>query len=177
MHTHWRRATLANTSRQSGLEESMNLCLLNEGRSAHSSAWKFHPITTEEKTAPLLTVRPAPVHDTLLFSQACDDLDALDAHIAFLGIPFGAAYDQFAVSSEQSQGPDAIRRATDRIVRGLDHYDFDLGGTLLDGQPVRMADCGNVAGHPSDPRIHQNNAEQAVRKILKAGAMPIVLGG
>ena len=34
-----------------------------------------------------------------------------------------------------------------------------------------------MSGHPSIRRIHQNNAEQAVRKILKAGAMPIVLGG
>lgn len=157
----------------------MNFSLFNDGCSAHSCLGNYprSRFTTSEETAPLLTVRPTPVHDTLLFSQACDDLDALDAHIAFLGIPFGAAYDQFAVSSEQSKGPDAIRRATDRIVRGLDHFDFDLGGTLLDGQPVRMADCGNVAGHPSDPRIHQSNAEQAVRKILKAGAMPIVLGG
>lgn len=125
----------------------------------------------------MLTVRTAPVHDTLLFSTACDDLDKLDADIAFLGIPYGAAYDQFAVSSEQSKFPDALRRATDRIVRGLDHFDFDLGGTLLDGQPIKMVDCGNVAGHPSDPSIHQKNAELAVRKILKSGAMPVVMGG
>lgn len=125
----------------------------------------------------MLTVKTAPVHDTLLYSQPCDDIEKLDADIAFLGIPYGAAYDQFAVSSEQSKFPDAIRRATDRIVRGLDHFDFDLGGTLLDNQPIKMVDCGNVAGHPSDPTVHQKNAELAVRQILKSGAMPIVLGG
>jgi agmatinase len=125
----------------------------------------------------LLTTPTIPFHDTLLFSAPCGDLDTLNADIAFLGIPYGAAYDQPAVSSEQSKAPDAIRRASDRIVRGLAHFDFDLGGTLLDGQPVRMVDCGNVAGHPSDPRVHQKNAELAVRKILRAGAMPIILGG
>lgn len=123
------------------------------------------------------TVKPAPTHDTLLYSTPCYDLDQLDADIAFLGIPYGAAYDQFAVSSEQSKFPDAMRKATDRIVRGLDHYDFDIGGTLLDNKPIKMVDCGNVAGHPADPTVHQKNAELAVRKILKAGAMPIVMGG
>jgi len=125
----------------------------------------------------LLTVQTTPVHDTLLYSKPCNDLDQLDAHIAFLGIPYGMAYDQFAVSSEQSKFPDAMRRASDRIVRGLDHFDFDIGGPLLDNRPIKMVDCGNAAGHPSDPSIHLRNAEAAVRKILKSGALPIILGG
>jgi agmatinase len=125
----------------------------------------------------LLTVGGAAVHETLLFSRPCRDLDHLDADIAFLGIPYGAAYDPSAVSSEQAKFPDALRRATERIVSGLEHFDFDLGGTLLDGQNVRMVDCGNVAGHPADPALHLRNAELAVRKMLRAGAMPIVLGG
>jgi agmatinase len=125
----------------------------------------------------VLTTPAVVTHQTLLFSELCTDLDALKADIAVLGIPYGAAYDQFAVSSEQSKGPDAIRRASDRITRGLDHFDFDVGGTLMDGKPIRMVDCGNVAGNPADPRVHQRNAEEAVRKIVRAGAMPIVLGG
>ncbi|GGE53612.1 agmatinase [Agaricicola taiwanensis] len=125
----------------------------------------------------MLTQQTAPSHNTLLFSEACEDLDTLKADIAFLGIPYGAAYDQFAVSSEQSKFPDALRRATDRIVRGLDHYDFDIGGPLLDGRDIKMVDCGNAAGSPSDPTVHLKNAELAVRKIIKAGALPIVLGG
>ncbi len=125
----------------------------------------------------MLTTPAVVTHQTLLFSELCTDLDALKADIAVLGIPYGAAYDQFAVSSEQSKGPDAIRRASDRITRGLDHFDFDVGGTLMDGKPIRMVDCGNVAGNPADPRVHQRNAEEAVRKIVRAGAMPIVLGG
>jgi agmatinase len=125
----------------------------------------------------LLTTKPVVTHQTFLFSELCTDLENLKADIAFLGIPYGAAYDQFAISSEQSKGPDAVRRASDRVTRGLDHFDFDIGGTLLDGKPVRMVDCGNVAGHPSDHKVHLRNAEAAVRQILKAGAMPIVLGG
>ena len=33
--------------------------------------------------------------------------------------------------------------------RGLERYDFDLGGTLYDGKTIRAVDCGDVRGDPS----------------------------
>ena len=124
-----------------------------------------------------LTTAPVDGQTTFLFSQLTTDLEHLNAHIAFLGIPYGLAYTVGDVSNDQSTMPAAMRQATDRMVRSLERYDFDLGGTLYAGKPIRAVDCGDVRADVNDLRAHLSRAEQAVRKILACGAMPIVLGG
>ena len=57
------------------------------------------------------------------------DLDNLDADIAILGIPFGDPYSMGEASNDQSNAPTHIRRYCERALRGLDRYDFDIGGT------------------------------------------------
>jgi agmatinase len=123
-----------------------------------------------------LTVPPKHGHPSFLYSKVVTDLDNLDAHIAFLGIPYGDPYSIEDVSNDQSNAPTAIRQASDRAVRSLERYDFDINGTLYDGKNIKIVDCGDV---PADPRVkdHSQRAEQAVRKILAKGALPIVLGG
>jgi len=128
-------------------------------------------------TAAALTVPPKHGHPTFLFSELALDLDRLQADIAFLGIPYGSAYTFEDVSNEQSRMPTAMRHASDRIVRSLERYDFDLGGPLYDGRNIRTVDCGDVRTDILDMKSHLGRAEQAVRKILKAAALPIVLGG
>jgi agmatinase len=105
------------------------------------------------------------------------DLDKLEADVAILGLPYGAAYSIDEVSNDQTNAPTAIRRLCERALRGLDRWDFDIGGTLLDGRDIRVIDCGDVIGDQSDLRGHIRRGEAAVRKILAAGALPIVLGG
>src|SRR5882672_4746652 len=124
-----------------------------------------------------LTTAPRRGHATFLFSELVTDLDDLSADIAFLGIPYGSAYSVGEVSNDQSTMPTAMRQASDRMVRSLERYDFDLGGPLYAGKPVRAVDCGDVRADIHDLKGHVPRAEQAVRKILAAGAMPIVLGG
>lgn len=124
-----------------------------------------------------LTVPPKHGHPTFLFSELALDLDALKADIAFLGIPYGSAYSFEDITNDQSRMPTAMRQASDRIVRSLERYDFDLGGPLYDGRNIRAVDCGDVRTDILDTKSHVARAEQAVRKILKAGALPIVLGG
>jgi agmatinase len=70
-----------------------------------------------------------------------------------------------------------MRQASDRIVRSLERYDFDLGGALYDNRPIRTVDCGDVSAEPRDLAGHYRRAEAAVRKILAVGALPIVIGG
>ncbi len=70
-----------------------------------------------------------------------------------------------------------MRQATERAVRSLERYDFDVGGTLYDGKPIKAVDCGDVPGNLWDHKDHFARAETAVRKILAAGALPIVIGG
>lgn len=124
-----------------------------------------------------LTVPPKTGHKSFLYAPICTDLDALDAHIAFLGIPHGDPYSIEDVNNEQSRAPTAIRQATDRAVRALERYDFDIGGPLYLGKPVKAVDCGDVPGNMHDFADHQRRAEMAVRKILAKGALPMILGG
>jgi agmatinase len=128
-------------------------------------------------TTAALTVPPKQGHPTFLFSELALDLDDLKAEIAFLGIPYGSAYSFADISNDQSRMPTAMRQASDRIIRGLERYDFDLGGPLYDGRNIRAVDCGDVRTDILDMKSHLGRAELAVRKILKAGALPIVLGG
>lgn len=124
-----------------------------------------------------LTTAPKTGHTTFLYSELATDLDHLQADIAFLGIPYGDAYSFAEIVNDQTNMPAAMRRATDRIVRSIERYDFDLGGPLYDGRPIRTVDCGDIIGDFRDLTAHCIKAEAAIRKIRAAGAMPIVLGG
>lgn len=124
-----------------------------------------------------LTSAPKHGHVSMLYSTVHTDLDTLQADIAFLGIPYGSAYTVAEIANDQSLAPTAVRQATDRAVRLLDRYDFDIGGTLYDGRDIRAVDCGDVVGDPKDMEAHLRNAEEAVRKILAAGALPLIIGG
>jgi agmatinase len=124
-----------------------------------------------------LTTRPTQMPPPFLHSEFVDDLDGLRADIAYLGIPYGEAYRYSDIVNDQTNGPAAMRAASGGILRGLERYDFDLGGTLYDGKAIRAVDCGDIYGDHLDRLSHVGRAEAAVRKILAAGALPIILGG
>ena len=106
-----------------------------------------------------------------------NDLDNFEADIAIIGIPFGDPYSMGEASNDQSNAPTHIRRFCERALRGLDRFDFDIGGTLLNDQDIKVVDCGDVIGEAKDVSGNHLRSEQAVRKILNAGALPIILGG
>ncbi len=124
-----------------------------------------------------LTSVPKVGHQTFLWSELATDLNALAADIAFLGVPWGDAYTYPEIVNDQTNMPAAMRRASDRIVRSIERYDFDLGGPLYDNRPIRTVDCGDIIADTLDPKAHYRRTEAAVRKILQVGALPIVLGG
>ena len=105
------------------------------------------------------------------------DLDNFKADIAIIGIPFGDPYSMGEASNDQSNAPTHIRRFCERALRGLDRFDFDIGGKLLNDQDIKVVDCGDVIGEAKDVSGNHLRSEQAVRKILNAGALPIILGG
>ncbi len=84
-----------------------------------------------------LTSAPKTGHQTFLYSELATDLDALQADIAFLGIPYGDAYTFAEIVNDQTNMPAAMRRATDRITRSIERYDFDVNGPLYDNRPIR----------------------------------------
>ena len=127
-----------------------------------------------------LTVAPRREFHTLFDAPLVLDLDTLagiGAHVAILGLPYGAPYSMEDVTNDQSNAPTAIRRSWQRALRSLERWDFDLGGPLLDGKDIRVVDCGDVPGAPNEPMKHYRLAEDAARKIVGAGAMVISLGG
>ena len=90
------------------------------------------------------------------------DLDNFKADIAFLGIPFGDPYSMGEASNDQCNAPTHIRRYCERALRGLDRYDFDIGGTLLNGEDVKVVDCGDVIGEAKDVAGNHDRSEKAV---------------
>ncbi|MEM7223842.1 MAG: agmatinase [Pseudomonadota bacterium] len=124
-----------------------------------------------------LTVPPR--HDPLSYLgfPVATDLDALDAHVAILGLPYGDPYTIDEVTNDQTNAPTAVRKVSDQVMVGLRHWDFDIGGTLFDGKAIKVVDCGDVPGDARDLGGHYARAEQAARKILGAGALPVVIGG
>ncbi len=124
-----------------------------------------------------LTVPPSKKHQSFFWSPICTDLDNLNAHIAILVVPFCQAYSAEHITNDQSHAPDAIRAMSDRICRQLNHYDFDIGGPLLDNRDINVVDVGNVPADPTDLSSHSVRTEETVRKILAAGAIPIIFGG
>lgn len=124
-----------------------------------------------------LTEAPGLPCRTFLDFPLATDLDGLEADIAILGIPFGMPYSPATIANDQSRAPDALRRASELHSETKAHYDFDLGGPLLDDKPIRVVDCGNVTADMFDLREHYRRAERAARKIFEAGATLIALGG
>jgi agmatinase len=105
-------------------------------------------------------------------------LDGLHpADVAILGIPHGVAYPEPGLTAGCADAPAAIRRRSARMATFADHHDFDLDGPMLPPGSPRVVDAGDVAGTPLDGAGNQARAQAAVRTVLAAGAIPLVLGG
>ena len=126
-----------------------------------------------------LTEFPTASPRTFLDFPFAENLEALQADFAILGIPFGLPYQAATMANDQSRAPDAIRAApsTEDVAYTKNHYDFDLDGYLLDGRDIAVVDCGNVTADSADHQEHYRRAEQAARQIFASGAILIALGG
>ncbi|AKQ54875.1 agmatinase/arginase [Bordetella hinzii] len=89
-----------------------------------------------------------------------------------LGIPFDCGTHPFRVGSRQ--GPDAIREQS-RLLRPFDL--FRRAGVDNPSQYLRAVDAGNVVCWPGDPERSYPAIEEAVGRILDAGAIPVTMGG
>ena len=101
-----------------------------------------------------------------------------DAQVAILGVPHGVAYPDPGLTAGCAAAPAAIRQRSGRMAAFADHHDFDIDGPMLPpGGEMRLVDLGDVPGSPTDGPGNQRRTEAAVRRVLEAGAIPIVLGG
>lgn len=110
-------------------------------------------------------------------AAAADGLTAGQADVAILGIPFGVPYPS-GLTTGCADAPAAVRARSERLASFSAHHDFDLDGPMLVGAPpLRIVDAGDVRGSPDDGAGNSARAEAAVRALLAAGVVPIVLGG
>jgi agmatinase len=101
------------------------------------------------------------------------DWSAIDADVAVMGAPFDFGT-QWRAGARF--GPRAIREASTLFSFGhAGAYDHEDDVTYLDG--VRIVDIGDADIVHTDTVKSHANIEAGVRAILKAGALPVVLGG
>ena len=102
------------------------------------------------------------------------DWDAINADVAVLGAPydFGTQWRPGA-----RFGPRAVREASTLFSFGhAGAYDHEDDATYLAGD-VRIVDIGDADIIHTKTEESHANIEFGVRKILKAGALPVVIGG
>ena len=135
------------------------------------------PPNQPQEPWPNLRARPRSFFNAPL----CDDIDSLEADVAFIGVPF----DQGTLGRPGARfGPDALRDAP-RAYSYSDPYgrqgtaegffDIDTEDELLRG--VVMADCGNVPIVPSEVVGNFDRITRAVEQVVERGALPAVVGG
>ncbi|MBD8877691.1 agmatinase [Roseibium polysiphoniae] len=103
------------------------------------------------------------------------DWDAIDADVAVLGAPFDMGTQW---RSGARMGPRGIREASTLFSFGhAGAYDFEDDITYLPAETTRIVDLGDADIIHTDTIHSHANIEAGVRKILAAGALPVVLGG
>ena len=114
-------------------------------------------------------------HCTFGKQPVCLDWDKIDADVAVLGAPFDMGT-QYRAGARF--GPRAIREASTLFSFGHGGaYDFEDDVVYLPVDQVRIVDMGDADIVHTDTIKSHANIEFGVRKILQAGAMPVVLGG
>ncbi|TVQ34998.1 MAG: arginase [Geminicoccaceae bacterium] len=95
------------------------------------------------------------------------------AEAIVIGAPHGTPY--AGQAPHATRAPTAIRAATDWYCSGPDQFDFDSETIRFAG--ARVADAGDLQSSPTDGAANRATIAAAVRFILAAGAVPVVLGG
>ena len=104
-----------------------------------------------------------------------EDWDRIDADVAVLGAPFDGGT-QWRAGARL--GPRAVREASTLFSFGhAGAYDFEDDVTYLDPNNVTIVDIGDADIIHTDTMRSHANIETGVRKILTAGALPVVIGG
>ncbi len=94
------------------------------------------------------------------------ELKKSGARYAFLGVPF----DEGSVGKPGSEeGPREFRLASQEYFPYWFEYGVDLHGTAVD--------CGDVSMPKVSPDVARDRVYRATREVLKAGMVPIVVGG
>ena len=104
-----------------------------------------------------------------------EDWDTIRADAAIMGAPFDAGTQW---RSGARMGPRAVREASTLFSFGhAGAYDFEDDVTYLDPGTVTIVDIGDADIVHTDTIQSHANIEHGVRRMLAAGALPVVIGG
>lgn len=119
-------------------------------------------------------------HPTFAGFPAADLDDLRDASAVIVGAAEATPY-AAGEESHSARAPEAVRAASMSFARQLYQLDFDLDAVMLpdrkEGDFRGLFDAGDVATDPGDAAGNCERIEGAVRSVLQAGGVPLVLGG
>jgi agmatinase len=115
---------------------------------------------------------------TFLNAPSVADATEVVTPYAFLGIPFGPPY-ELADLHVAAGAADAVRAATRawNYAYEWSHHDFDYGRALFPDGVATVSDCGDVAADLQDPGSIAGRAIGVLRPLVRAGVVPLVVGG
>lgn len=125
-----------------------------------------------------LLIDQAKPDKTFLNVPWVEDPGAVTTPYAYIGIPFGPPYHAIDLTV-CAGGADEVRLESHRRSYALnwEHYDFDLGDALFPGNIPTVSDCGQVENDFRNPDAIWDTGIETIGKIVKAGAVPLVVGG
>lgn len=108
--------------------------------------------------------------------------DLSKGDIVILGAGYGSPYPDdnevsYEVTTASEDAPDAIRNAANESSSNIDHFDFDLDGTLLGNSPRNLVDAGNLNLSSTDGPENRRTIQSAISETLGKGGTPFLLGG
>ncbi|MDX3928926.1 MAG: agmatinase [Shinella sp.] len=80
-------------------------------------------------------------------------------------------------SSGYAVAAGAIRAASQEDAALIEHWDFDLGGSLFDGGSISCIDAGDIPTTMHDNAGNRTRIDAKTREILTLPAVPILIGG
>lgn len=101
---------------------------------------------------------------------------AANAHVAVFGAPHGTPYKTIN-NRIHTKAADSFRMALKGDAEWVDHWDYDFDGPLLPDPTFKAVDLGNLPTKSSDGAGNRQKIELITRKILSAGAVPMMFGG
>lgn len=112
---------------------------------------------------------------TFLGLKVCHDFDMINASSVFIGAKGATPYGNMGPFCQNA--PDAIRKAIGYMANNIDRYNFDIGGPVFPKGSKPAGDYGNLPFSETNFSENRSVIRATVAKALKAGAVPIVVGG
>lgn len=106
-------------------------------------------------------------------------LDALQGvRMVVLGASEASPYDPDR-PSHSAEAPRVLREVSAEFSPSLGQYDFDLDATMFpeEGDDRGIVDCGDIRTDRSDAEGNRARIAEAVRQVLAARAVPVIIGG